>query len=127
MTDDPTPERVLAGRQSYDIASSTRPSAHQSGPPGELDPDLHPVYNHVMATTTMRTTTRTRDLFNALAQKRGVTAVALLEALAEREAEREDLESWMEDLGAMTDEEAAAYRSEFDSFESSTVTDGLSQ
>lgn len=80
-----------------------------------------------MATTTMRATTRTRDLFNALAQKRGVTTVTLLEALAEREAEREDLRSWMEDLGSMTSAEAAAYRSEFDELESATVTDGLTQ
>lgn len=80
-----------------------------------------------MATTTMRATTRTRDIFNALAQKRGVTAVALLETLAEREAERENLRSWMEDLGSMTDDEAAEYRAEFDEFESATIADGLSQ
>lgn len=80
-----------------------------------------------MATTTMRTTTRTRDLFNALAQKRGITAVTLLETLAEREAEREDLRSWMEDLGAMTNDETAAYRADFDEWESATVADGLSQ
>lgn len=80
-----------------------------------------------MKTTTMRATTRTRDLLNALAQKRGVTAVTLLESLAEREAEREDLRAWMDDLKEMPNGEAAAYRSEFDEWESATITDGLSQ
>ncbi len=75
----------------------------------------------------MRTTTRARDVFNALAQKRGVTAVALLDQLAEREAEREDLASWMADLGSMTRDEAAAYRSELEDLESATSADGITE
>lgn len=51
---------------------------------------------------------------------RGVTAVAPLES----PAEREDLRAWMEDLGSMTSDEAAAYRSELEELEFATAVDG---
>lgn len=71
----------------------------------------------------MRTATRTRNVLNAAAQKRGVTVVSQREIVAERE----DLRTRMDDLGSMTENEVAAYRTEFDEFESATVADGLSK
>lgn len=74
--------------------------------------------------TTVRVSVETRDRLRRIAERRGLSTPAVLDELARREEERDEVLVWVDDLHAMSTQDVEAYRSEFAEW-SATAADGL--
>lgn len=75
-------------------------------------------------TTTVRVSVTTRDRLRRLSERRGVSTAAILDELAAREEEQDEVLEWARDLQNLSDEHARAYQDELADWDAVTG-DGL--
>lgn len=75
-------------------------------------------------TTTVRVSVTTRDRLRRLSERRGVSTAAILDELAAREEEQDEVLEWARDLQNLPDEQARAYQDELADWDAVTG-DGL--
>lgn len=75
-------------------------------------------------TTTVRVSVATRDRLRRLSERRGVSTAAILDELAAREEEQDEVLEWARDLQNLSGEQARAYQDEIADWDAVTG-DGL--
>jgi hypothetical protein len=75
-------------------------------------------------TTTVRVTVAARDRLRRLSERRGLSTTAMIDELAAREEERDEVLAWAQDLQALPEQQLQAYRDELADWEAVTG-DGL--
>lgn len=75
-------------------------------------------------TTTVRVSVATRDRLRRLSQRRGVSTVAMLDELAAREEEQDEVHAWAQDLRDLPVDQLQAYQDELADWDAVTG-DGL--
>ena len=75
-------------------------------------------------TTTVRVSVTARDRLRRLSERRGVSTIAIIDELAAREEEQDEVLSWAQDLQALPEQQLQAYRDELADWEAVTG-DGL--
>lgn len=78
----------------------------------------------VTPTTTVRVSVTTRDRLRRLSERRGVSTAAILDELAAREEEQDEVLEWAHDLQNLSAAQSQAYQDELADWDAVTV-DGL--
>lgn len=75
-------------------------------------------------TTTVRVSVAARDRLRRLSERRGISTIAMVDELAAREEERDEVLAWAEDLQALSEPQLQAHRDEVADWEA-VSGDGL--